>query len=269
MKRNTIKTLAVVAVLATTGLSRAELVGSFLFQGEPTPDGVESFSDIVTRTTSGNAGTQGAVAGTVDAVAGSVLGAGSYGGIIGTRYSGASAFFDVNRYGTLGGLVAYDYDFSTYLSTHAAGTAIGQYTYALDIDLSNRAASDGADLAFLISYSNGSGLSLDTSDIVLLGAGNNSAFDSLAADTSKYVAIGTNPANTESAVYSWDITSLIAASTDGKIRVLFHDDGEYKGDIVVNNASGIASTEVIPEPATMGLVSLVALAALFVRRLAI
>ena len=265
MKRNTIKTLAVVAVLAATGLSRAELVGSFQFQGEPTPDGVESFSDLVTRTTSGNAGTQGAVAGTIDAVAGSTLSA--YGGIIGTRYSGGSAFFDINRYGGLGGLVAYDYDFSTYLSTHTAGTAIGQYTYALDIDLSNREGSGGADLAFLISYSDGSGLSLDTSDIVLLGAGNNSAFDSLAADTSKYVAIGTNPANTESAVYSWDITSLIAASTDGKIRVLFHDDGEYKGDIVVNNASGIASTEVVPEPAVMGLVAFVAFGAIASRRL--
>jgi len=32
MERNTTKTLALVAVLATAGLSRAELVGSFLFQ---------------------------------------------------------------------------------------------------------------------------------------------------------------------------------------------------------------------------------------------
>ena len=50
------------------------------------------------------------------------------------------------------------------------------------------------------------------------------------------------------------ITSYIAASTDGKFRVLVKDNGEYLGDVVLSNGSGISAVEVIPEPATLGLV---------------
>lgn len=270
INRNTVNIFALVAVLATTGLSRAELVGSFLLQSDPSPDKVESFENLSTRTSGGNAGTAGVVAGTANVIAGSTLGTGGYEGITGSYYQGASAFYNVNRYGGVGDLVSYDYDFSTYLSTHTAGTAAGEYSYSLDIDLSGRnSPADDGDLNFLISYDNGSDLSLDTSSIVALGAGNTDGFNALAADTGKYVSIGMNPAGTAGGVYSWDITSHIAASTNGKIRVLFYDKGDYKGDIVVNNTSGIVATEVIPEPAVMGLIGFVALAAIAARRLLI
>ncbi|MEA2068516.1 MAG: PEP-CTERM sorting domain-containing protein [Verrucomicrobiota bacterium] len=270
MNRNTVNTFALVAVLAATGLSRAELVGSFLLQSDPSPDLVESFEDLATRTSGGNAGTEGVVAGTANAIAGSTLGTGDYVGITGTYYQGAFAFFNVNRYSDSGNLISYDYDFSTYLSTHAAGTAAGEYSYSLDIDLSGRNTNpDFGELNFLISYSDGSSLSLDTSSIVALGAGNTAGFNALAADAGKYVGIGSNPAGTAEGVYSWDITSHIAASADGNIRVLFHDLGDYKGDIVVRNTSGIVAAEVIPEPAVMGLIGFVALAAMASRRLLI
>ena len=270
MNRNTVNTFALVAVLAATGLSRAELVGSFLLQSDPSPDLVESFENLATRTSGEIAGV-GVVAGTLDVIAGSTIGTGDYVGITGSSYqASALAFYNINRYAGLGALISYDYDFSTYLSTHAAGTAVGEYTYSLDIDLTRRnAAGEEGDLNFLISYDNGSSLSLDTSSIVALGAGNTAGFNALAADTSKYVGIGSNPSGTAEGVYSWDITSYIAASVDGNIRVLFHDGGDYKGDIGIRNSSGIVATEVIPEPAVMGLVGFIAMGAMAIRRLLI
>lgn len=255
-------TMAIVIALAIS--SHAELVGSMHLVQNTTGDNQASYNDLATRTTGGAEGTAGVVGGTVDVNTSAVIASGVHDGTDVKSYSSDTQFIDVTRYGNTDpddadkdiAVLVYDYDLSTYLTSHAAGTGAGQFTYTLDIGIGNRRTSgDIGDVEFYLSYSDGASQTMDATDIAgIATASVKVTVLPLLADTTQYTFIGQNPGGTGSATYSWDITSLIAASSDGKVRVAVLDKSDYRGDIQFLNATGIVSTEVIPEPASASLV---------------
>ncbi len=248
--------------------SQAEIVGSFLTQNSVLDyTDTMSVTNLAARTNSGNGG--GVVGGTVSAVAGDAYGVGGatpYYGMDTASYTENSQFKDLARYGGHAALISYDFDFSPYLTTHAAGTDAGAFSYSLSSLLSGRRTSGGGNVEFYLSYTDGASMTLDTTDIFGLIPGDSATFNALASNSGKYVLVGAHLANIADATNTWDITSYIAASTDGKFRVLVKDNGEYLGDVVLSNGSGISAVEVIPEPATLGLVGAFGAMVLFIRR---
>ncbi|MFC1763391.1 DUF4955 domain-containing protein [Planctomycetota bacterium] len=241
MKINIIAILLV--GLATMGFS-AELVGSLLTAtGGNICTDQQSVGPLVTRTTDGDAHTRGVIEGSITIMAGDKLGAGGYTGM--DIRSGASdtQYIDTVLYAGHTSLIVFDFDFSAYLSTHKPGTEEGEFTYSLDLDYDWRLPAEGAyDAVMYLSYNRkkGRGFSLDTTDILLLNPTGGIAQAALIADTSKYVSVGTLPANVVTDFVSFDITSHFVNSSDGKFRLIVANP-EYHADLQLQNASGIMS----------------------------
>lgn len=259
--------MAVVATVAMLAAgSYAELVGSLLTAtGGNIYNDQQSIGPLVTRTSDGNLNTRGVVEGAINLIAGDVLGAGGYVGMDLSSWSGNTQYKNTVRYGSHNGLTAYDFDFSTYLTTHAAGATIGDYTYSLDLDYYARRG-DGIDATYYLSYNKiGGGLTLDATDVKTLVPNGGTAQAALVADTSKYTSIAILTGGVVSNTVSFDVTSLIADSSDGQFRLVLANP-EFNGNISYQNSTGISAVEVIPEPATLGLVGLCGGAILFFRR---
>ena len=74
------------------------------------------------------------------------------------------------------------------------------------------------------------------------------------------------PANAGSGVLSVDLTSDLAtiAGGDGLIRIAYLE-REFRGDIRLQNESGLVETVVVPEPTTLSLLGLLGIAGLALR----
>ncbi|MEN1679619.1 MAG: PEP-CTERM sorting domain-containing protein [Planctomycetota bacterium] len=264
--------LLIAAVLAACLLqatsARAELlVGSFLLELNQTL-GIDqqSFSDLATRTGNGNVETRGQVEGSVDVMAGQEVGTSSYTGAGIRNFSFVTQYNDLNRFGSEvnGGLVTFDFDFSSFLAGKNIGASLGQSAYSIELDYTGRRSSGGSTGQWFISY-NGGGLTLDTTDITSHTVGGNASGvenGELVRNTSLYKPVLTLPAAVASGTASVDITSDIAtiAAGDGAIRVAYFN-GEFRGDTLIQNVSGIVETTVIPEPGSLVFVGIVFAAA--------
>ncbi|WOO43408.1 PEP-CTERM sorting domain-containing protein [Rubellicoccus peritrichatus] len=246
------KSLQLIIAAATISVfplaaSAQTLAGSFLMQ---TGSGTGLDSTIETsRTTGGNVDTRGAVAGDVGLLAGTVMGSGGYTGLNFANFSFTSNYTNMNRFGGAGGaFITWDFDFSTYLAGKTIGTGAGESSFAVDVNYAGRReGAGGNDGVFYISFNNGSGLTLDTTLVTDMTPGDGAT---AVMNASNYTSIGTIPGGTGSGSASYDITSFLADSTDGRVRVAYFDDS-FSAAISVQNASGIVETINIPEPATV------------------
>jgi len=243
--------LATVAMLAST--TQATLIGSLhLEDGQDITAGVDTFSGLNTRTSNGNTDTRGTVQGKVNFLAGASIGTGGYAGAKFPIYSFVTQYNDMNRYGGSGpggGLVTFDYDLSG---------VVNEGVFKLVLDFTNRTTAH--DSQFYISYNNGSSLTLDTTDVSTNAAHGASA---IVSDTSLYTQIANLTA--ASGTMEVDLTSIITtAQSNGGLVRLAYVENNYLGDIRLQNESGIVTT--IPEPATLGLISMFGAGVLIVRR---
>lgn len=242
--------VAAVAMLAAS--SYATLIGSLHINVNQDTNGVDRLSGFTTRTSNGNADTQGTVMGNVRFLAGAALGAGSYTGANLLTYSGVTQYNDLNRYagsGPGGGLITWDYDLSGVVSEGA---------FKLLLDFTNRVNVN--DSQFYISYNDGSSLTLDATDVSANAAHGATA---VVSDAGKYTQIATLTG--AAGTMEVDLTSIIttAQANGGSVRLAYVDNN-FNGDVRFQNESGIVTT--IPEPATLGLVALFGGGVLFIRR---
>lgn len=234
---------ATISVFPLAASAQTTLAGSFLLEGGTGTD-LPSFVEPA-RTASGNLDTRGAVAGDVGGLAGNPIIVG-YNGIDYSNFSFITVFRDMNRFGgALGGLLTWDFDFSTFLSGKTIGTGAGESSFAVDLDYSDRRA-DALQGVFYIS-TNGSGLTLDETLMTSLNPGDGVT---VVGDAAEYAQIGTLPANVQAGTANFDITSFLANSSDGKVRIAYLDNS-FRGSIGFQNMSGIVETVNIPEPATV------------------
>jgi hypothetical protein len=263
--------LVAAGMLALTSSGHADLVGSFLLEADPSPNvDQQSYSGLATRGVGGSPDTIGAVVGSVNMMGGHEVGDSTYNGIDVSNFSFVTQYNNLDRYANddRGGLITWDFDLSTYLSGKTVGNAVGDSQFSLDVDFTNRRTSAGKDGLWFISYNNGAGLTLDLTDITThtvsintSGAQNNA----LVSNAALYTQVLALPADAGVGVHSVDVTSQIAASTDGLIRIAYLE-REFRGDIRIQNASGLVETIVIPEPSTLALLGLGALGLIWRRR---
>lgn len=244
-----------VAGLLTASSASAELVGSFLINGSTLPADVdnEQFIDgFNTRTSDGNVNTRGVVAGDIGILGGTVIGTSGYDGVSLSSFSVNAQYKDLTRFGGGdSGLVTFDYDLSGFLSGVTAGNAAGESQFSIYADYLNRRAETGLTGDFYLSYNDvESGLALDTDGVADIAPGD---VDAQVAVTTEYTIAGSLIDGTNNGTISFDITSHIAASDDGLIRVAYIDNG-FRGGITFQNNSGINRTVVVPEPGSMLLV---------------
>jgi hypothetical protein len=242
--------LTILMLALTAGIAHATLVGSLHYGVNDDTNGVDRLSGLATRTSDGDADTRGTVQGEIKFLAGTSLGTGGYAGATFDSYSGVCHFRDLNRYaGSAGGLITFDYDLTG---------VVNEGVFKLALDFTYRSTVN--DTQFYISYSNGSTLTLDTTDISTTPSHGATA---IVGDTSKYTQIATLTG--ASGTMEIDLTSIIttAQANGGGVRLAYVDNN-YLGDVRFQNESGIVTT--IPEPATLGLVGLFGVATLFIRR---
>lgn len=238
----------------------ATLVGSFHAPTTVDHTAVQSFSST-TRTSDGNANTQGSVAGTITAIGGHQVGDSSYAGLNLSTFSGNSSFVDLDRFSNddKGGLITWDFDLSTYLSGKTIGTAAGNSMFSLDVDFSGRRSGGVREGLWYISYTGG-GLTLDTTDITThagVGSASGTANAALVTNTSAYVQVLALGADTVSGTESVDLTSHLAliAAGDGQIRIAYRE-REFRGDINFLNSTGLVENIAVPEPSSALLLGL-------------
>jgi hypothetical protein len=227
------KLLVSFAVVAMAIAAQATLIGSF--QIEVNTNGFDRLTGLDTRTATGIEESRGTIQGEVGFLAGSALGAGGYTGAEFKSYSAVCQFNDLNRYANLangGGLVTWDYDLTGVTSEGA---------FKLKVDYLNR--NSVANTYFYISYSNGSTMTLDTTDLSTAAFG----ATAIVSDTSRYTLLAT--LSSASDIVEIDITSMVSAAqtNGGGIRIAYVDNGYYS-DIQFQNDSGIITT--VPEPTT-------------------
>lgn len=248
----------IVAIMASfIGTSHAALVGSLLIDGSTLPtDNTENqtYGPISSRGSSGggNLNTRGNVVGDIHVLAGHTVGANGYNGASLSNFSFVSQYNDLNRYGgNNGGLITWDYDFSTELSGVTIGSGNGETSYKLSVDYTNRRTDTNATAAFYISVS-GNGLTIDTTDIrtLTIGTGDEHVGHSTAGNSNfgQVINLETGSAN---GIVEADITPFIAAaqSGGGAVRLAYLESG-YLGDIRIQNESGIISSINVPEPSS-------------------
>jgi hypothetical protein len=268
MKMYPVIPLAVsVALMAAS--AQAALVGSLQAPTNVDPPLSQSITTI-TRTSDGNLDTRGAVEGTLNIMAGHEVGLDTYNGIDLNTFSFVTQYNELNRFGSdvRGGLLTWDFDRGSYLSGKTVGNGVGESQFSLNIDYTFRRTADGKDGLFYISY-NGGGLSLDTSDITThTVSGNQSGVENfnLVSNTSLYQQVLSLPADAGSGVLSVDLTSDLAtiAAADGLIRIAYLE-REFRGDIRLQNESGLVETVVVPEPSTLSLLGLLGIAGVVLR----
>lgn len=237
---------ATISVFPLAASAQTTLAGSFLMQtGSGT--GLESVIEA-SRTTGGSPDTQGAVGGDVGLLAGTAIGVSGYAGLNYTNFSFISNYTNMNRFGGAGGaFITWDFDFSTYLAGKTIGTGAGESSFAVDLDYLNRRSTLGGEEGFFYISTNGSGLTLDTTLVTAMTPGDG---ETAVANASEYALIGTIAALSGSGTDSYDITSFLANSSDGLVRVAYFDQS-FGAGISTQNMSGIVETINIPEPATV------------------
>ena len=240
-------------------------VGAFAYDSAGTADVTNAQSAVVgaTRSSAGNgnnAGTFAAVAGSLGVFGGGTIGVSGYTGIDTASFGQGSNFRDMNRFGSVnGGLLTFDYDFSTYLAANPAGNGAGQFNYSVEGDYAARSATNALTGQWFISY-NGGGNTLDNTLVTAIGI---DGADELVAN-GNYTSLGTIPAATASGSFNFDVTSIVAASTDGVIRVAYFDNS-FDGQIDLRNA-GVFANEAVPEPSSAALLGLGGLALILRRK---
>lgn len=250
--------------LASMTQGAAVLVGAFGYNSSGTADVTDAQSAIVgpTRTlgSGNNVGTFGVVAGSLGVFGGGEVGVSGYTGIDTQSFGVGSNFRDMNRFGGVnGGLITFDYDFSTYLASNAAGTGAGQFSYSVEGNYEARSATNAQTAQWFISY-NGGGNTLDTTLVTAIAVG---GADELVA-AGNYTSLGTIPANVASGSFNFDVTSIVAASTDGVIRVAYFDN-TFDGQINFRDA-GVFANASVPEPSSAALLGLGGLALILRRK---
>ncbi|MGC6427786.1 MAG: PEP-CTERM sorting domain-containing protein [Akkermansiaceae bacterium] len=259
------------SIVMLPAANAAILVGSFHAPTNVDPVDQQSVS-TVTRTTGGNADTNGAVAGTINIMAGQEVGnPADYPGIDVRTFSAVTQYNDLKRFGGdgSGGLITWDYDFSTYFSGKTIGNSNGDSQISLELGYSNRRTSSGNNGIWYISY-NGGGLTLDTTDVTthtVSSSTSGAENGTLVADANLYKEVLTLTANTGSGAHSVDLTADFAnlVAGDGLVRIAYLET-EFQGDIRVNDMSGIVETVVVPEPSSALLLLISSLAFLIRRR---
>jgi len=249
--------------------SNGALVASLLPESASLLD-QQSITGLATRTTSGNLDTRGSVQGTISIMSGQEVGVSSYNGIDAAGFSGVANYQELNRFAsdTAGGLIVWDFDLSSELAGTSIGAGVGQSSFSLNVEFSGRRTTDGRDGLWYVSY-NGGGLTLDTTDITghtVSGTTSGSENFTLVTNAGLYQNVALHAGNTAAGSFSVPLTSDIAAiaSGDGLIRLAYLE-REFRGDISINNESGIVETVNVPEPGSTGLVLLAFVAGL-VRR---
>ncbi|QHI70116.1 hypothetical protein [Tichowtungia aerotolerans] len=224
------KLLVSFAVIAMTAAAQATLVGSL--QIEVNTNGFDRLTGLATRTATGIEESRGTIQGEVGFLAGSSIGTKGYAGATFKSYSVLCQFNNLNRYvgsSDGGGLITWDYDLT--------GVA-NEGVFKLKLDYLNR--NSAVDSYFYISYSNGSTMTVDTTDLSTAAFG----AAAIVSDTGKYTLLATLSSTSD--IVEIDITSIVsvAQTNGGGIRIAYVDNGYYS-DIQFQNDSGIITT--VPE----------------------
>jgi len=248
----TYKKLAIVMAGAMmVASSYAELVASLHQTAGVDILDVDVYGPGVTRTTNGNANTQGTLEGAINFQAAT---SGQFISDI-RGFSGETVLRDLNRYASNsdgGSVVTFDYDFT-------GQSSAGGWNFHLDF--SAEGAKNPLDtLGFFISYNDGGALSLDTSDIKTATLSSNSVID----NASQYVSLLALDPTAVSGVFNVDITAEVndAIANGGGIRITFVDQ-TFRNTVKFFNDSGI---QAIPEPATIGMFGIFGGALFILRR---
>ena len=257
MNRSKKLTHAAVVISSTflAGSVQGALVASLLPESLSLTD-QQSISGVATRTTTGNLDTRGEVAGTISLMSGHEVGTSSYNGIDASGFSSSVNYQELNRFlsATAGGLIVWDFDLSGALSGTTIGAGLGESSFALNVEYSGRRTSSGSDGLWFVSY-NGGGLSLDTSDITshtVGGTTSGSENFNLVSNAALYQNVLALPANAGAGSFSVPLTAEIAAiaAGDGLVRIAYLE-REFRGDIIIENESGIVETVNVPEPGSL------------------
>ena len=253
--------------LASMTQGAAVLVGAFGYNSNGTDVANVQSAVIGATRTSGNgnnAGTFGVVAGSLGVFGGGEVGVSTYTGVDTGSFGVGSNFSDMNRFGGANGsLITFDYDLGSYLSSNPAGGSGGEFTYTVEGSYEGRRTGSGAQAGtFYISYNNGGAQTLDTTLVTAIAI---NGADDLVAVTSNYTSIGAITSGSGSGTFNFDVTSHMAASTDGVIRIAYFDDS-FSARIHFRDAAGIVANESVPEPSSTALLGLGGLALILRRK---
>lgn len=221
-------TLSSIVAQATT------LVGSFhIPYGTSTNGSLNWLSGVPTRTASGDAETRGTVLGELSVLGGHPAGLNSHPGLSLGAWMGVSQIAGLNRWPLTtteaGCAVVYDFDVS----------GVSSPTWALKVGYEGR-RSDCPEADLYASFT-GLGRTLDATAVTNLPIGTGGT---LVSDATKYVKIGSLPANTTSGTFTWDITEIVeAAQTNGGLIRLVYTDHGYKSLIKWVGDSGLIASD--------------------------
>lgn len=224
-------------LLYTASVEADTLVGSFHLQTQTSYANQESAAGLATRTSGGDAGTQGLVPGAASYLVGHTIGQDGYNGAQINIASGSSSFNDMTRYAgtTSGGIVFWDFDLSEWASGKDIGSQVG---LSLKLNYTGRRTSATYAAPIYISYNNGSGLTRDTTVTTSQSTGTGVTYGIL-SNTAHFVPIGQVPDEPQAdGIVEIDITSHLLASTDQTLRIALFVT-EYYGDITLLSGSGL------------------------------
>ncbi|MEM6884587.1 MAG: PEP-CTERM sorting domain-containing protein [Verrucomicrobiota bacterium] len=191
---------------------------------------------------SGAANTTGVLTGTFDFLAANTVGEADI-----NAFTNNTVLRDLNRFGSAtngGSIVAWDYNFSG-ITNNAGG-------YTFKIDYTAEGGKSPSPMGFYLSYNNGGGLSLDTTD---LASATPNANTLVINNTANYESILSLDTDQTAETLTVDITSQInaAIANGGGVRIAFVD-GTFRNTINILNDSGIVAT--VPEPSSFALLAL-------------